>query len=61
MKYYKVVKTIEHTEVYYVEAESEQEAFDNCDSIEPIINNDDRFIDDTVTEITKDQYESHGE
>ena len=59
MKYYKVIKVIEHTEEYYVEAENEEDAFDNCFDVEAIINNNDSCVDDTVTEITKDQYENN--
>jgi hypothetical protein len=59
MKYYKVTMVIERTEEYYIAAENEEDAFDACSNIEPIINNDDCCVDDTVIEITKDEYESN--
>ena len=60
MRYFKVKKLIQYTEVYYVEANVEKEAVDNCEGIEPIVLNDDTWMDSEVYEMTKEEYEKVG-
>lgn len=61
MRYFKVKKLIQYTEVYYVEANSEKEAVDNCECVEPIVLDYDTWMDSQVHEMTKEEYEKVGE
>ena len=58
MPKYKVQKLIQYTEVYYVEVDDIDDAVDSCDSIEPIIIDDDSWLDTIVDEITDEEYEN---
>lgn len=56
MKYYKVIKIMQYTEVFYVEAESEDEAVSNSEYLEGIQNHDDTWMDSSAKEITEYEY-----